>query len=196
MQEQILSKAIYALSKGQVIVYPTDTLYGLGADIYNKNAVKHVFKIKNRPLRLPISVAVSCIEDLEKIAFVNDKTKKIIDTFLPGKLTIILKKKKTVPSIITSGRENIAIRMPYNIKALEILSDFGPLTCTSANIHGKTTPTNLNDIQMQFKEYDISIYINDGELKGIASSIVDLTSKKPLILREGAISKKDIMDRI
>lgn len=196
MQELILSKALSALSKGQVIVYPTDTLYGLGADIYNKDAVKNVFKIKNRPFNLPISVAVSCIEDLEKIAYVNNKILKIIDHFLPGKLTIILKKKKTIPSIVTSNKDNIAIRIPDNNIALELLSNFGPLTCTSANIHGKPTPTVINDIQMQFKDSNISVYIDNGKLQSKASTIIDLTFDKPIIIREGAITKKEIMDMI
>jgi L-threonylcarbamoyladenylate synthase len=196
MQELILSKALSALSKGQVIVYPTDTLYGLGADIYNKDAVKNVFKIKNRPFNFPISVAVSCIEDLEKIAYVNNKIKKIIDHFLPGKLTIILKKKKTIPSIVTSNKDNIAIRIPDNNIALELLSNFGPLTCTSANIHGKPTPTVINDIQMQFKDSNISVYIDNGKLQSKASTIIDLTFDKPIIIREGAITKKEIMDMI
>lgn len=196
MQELILSKALSALSKGQVIVYPTDTLYGLGADIYNKDAVKNVFKIKNRPFNLPISVAVSCIEDLKKIAYVNNKIKKIIDHFLPGKLTVILKKKKTIPSIVTSNKDNIAIRIPDNNIALELLSNFGPLTCTSANIHGKPTPTVINDIQMQFKDSNISVYIDNGKLQSKASTIIDLTFDKPIIIREGAITKKEIMDMI
>lgn len=196
MQELILSKALSALSKGQVIVYPTDTLYGLGADIYNKDAVKNVFKIKNRPFNLPISVAVSCIEDLKKIAYVNNKIKKIIDHFLPGKLTIILKKKKTIPSIVTSNKDNIAIRIPDNNIALELLSNFGPLTCTSANIHGKPTPTVINDIEMQFKDSNISVYIDNGKLQSKASTIIDLTFDKPIIIREGAITKKEIMDMI
>jgi L-threonylcarbamoyladenylate synthase len=196
MQELILSKALSALSKGQVIVYPTDTLYGLGADIYNKDAVKNVFKIKNRPFNLPISVAVSCIEDLKKIAYVNNKIKKIIDHFLPGKLTIILKKKKTILSIVTSNKDNIAIRIPDNNIALELLSNFGPLTCTSANIHGKPTPTVINDIQMQFKDSNISVYIDNGKLQSKASTIIDLTFDKPIIIREGAITKKEIMDMI
>lgn len=196
MQELILSKAISALSNGQVIVYPTDTLYGLGADIYNKDAVKHIFEIKKRPFDLPISVAVSCIEDLEKIAYVHNKTKKVIDQFLPGKLTIILKKKKTVPSIVTSNKENIAIRIPDNIIALELLSVFGPLTCTSANIHCKPTPTVISDVQMQFKDSNISVYIDDGKLQSKASTIIDLTCDTPKIIREGVITKKDIMDRI
>lgn len=196
MEEQILSKAISVLSDGRVIVYPTDTLYGLGADIYNKDAVKHVFRIKNRPFNLPISAAVSCIEDLEKIAFVDSKTEKFIDAFLPGKLTLILKKKNEVPSIVSSGQDTIAIRIPNNTTALELLSDFGPLTCTSANIHGKSTPTLISDIEMQFRDSDISIYINDGQLDGQASTIIDLTSKKPKILREGAVTKKDILGMI
>jgi L-threonylcarbamoyladenylate synthase len=196
MDKQVLSRAISALKSGGIIVYPTDTLYGLGADVFNDNAVKKVFKVKNRPFNLPISVAVSCIEDLEKIAIVDDKAKKIIDKFLPGKLTLILKKKKTISNIVTGGLENIAIRIPDNIVALELLSTFGPLTCTSANIHGKETPTVISDIRMQFKKSGISLYINHGKLRGKPSTIVDLADKKPTLIRQGAIEFEDILDAI
>jgi L-threonylcarbamoyladenylate synthase len=196
MDKQILSKAVSALKSGEIIVYPTDTLYGLGADIYNKTAVEKVFNVKNRPFNLPVSVAVSCIEDLEKIAFVDDRAKKIIDIFLPGKLTLILKKKKTIPDIITGGLDNIAIRIPDNPIALELLSIFGPLTCTSANIHGEVTPTVINDIRMQFKDTDIGVYIDHGKLEGEPSTIVDLTSKTPNIIRKGAVKVEDFLDAI
>jgi L-threonylcarbamoyladenylate synthase len=196
MDQKILFKAISALKSGGVIVYPTDTLYGLGADIYNDKAVKKVFNIKNRPFDMPLSVAVSCIEDLEKIAFVDINAKKIIEKLFPGKLTLILKKKKTVSNLVTGGLENIAIRIPDNPIALGILSDFGPLTCTSANIHGKDTPTVINDICMQFKGADIDFYIDHGKLEGEPSTIVDLTVKKPIITREGAVNVDDFLDAI
>ena len=196
MDKQVLSRAVSALESGNIIVYPTDTLYGLGADIFNDIAVKKVFKVKNRPFNLPLSVAVCCIEDLEKIAFVDDKVKKIINVFLPGKLTLILKKKKTISKIVTGGLENIAIRIPNNIAALEILSNYGPLTCTSANIHGKNTPSVISVIRMQFKESYISIYLDYGKLNGKPSTIVDLTSKKPNLVRKGAIEFKDVLDAI
>ena len=196
MSNQELSKAFSALSNGEIIVYPTDTLYGLGADVFNKKAVKKIFEIKKRSFDQPISVAVSCIEDLEKIAFVDERVHKIIDTFLPGSLTLVLNKKKIIPDIVTADLDNIAIRIPDNKLALELLSIFGPLTCTSANIHNQKTPSVISDISMQFKPGDISVYIDDGKLEGKPSTIIDLTHETPKILRKGAISKKHIMDAI
>ncbi len=189
-----LSAAISALSKGEIIVYPTDTLYGLGVDIYNDNAVKKIFKIKKRPKSVPLSIAVSSILELEKIAYVDKKTILIIKHFLPGKLTLILRKKDIVSDIITSNSEKIAIRIPSNKVALNLLEHFGPLTCTSANIHGNDTPTVINDIKMQFTNKDIAVYLDVGEIKGKASTIVDLSTKKPKILREGDISKYEFLE--
>jgi len=196
MNKQILSNALSALESGKIVVYPTDTLYGLGADIYNKEAVKKVFDIKKRPMDMPLSVAVSCIEDLEKIAYIDDRSKRVIDTFFPGKITLILKKKKIVPDVVTAGLRNIAIRIPENAVALELLSLFGPLTCTSANIHGRQTPTVINDILMQFTNKDIGAFIDHGKLEGKPSTIIDLTGKKPKILRKGDITIKDALDAI
>ena len=103
MYKSDISKAISALKNGDIIVYPTDTLYGLGADIYNNDAVRKVFKIKKRPLNNPLSVAVSDFCELEKIAFADERTQQLVKQFLPGKLTLILKKKKNVSNIVTSG---------------------------------------------------------------------------------------------
>lgn len=191
-----LSKAIVALVNGNVIVYPTDTLYGLGADIFNDEAVRKVFEIKRRPKSMPLSVAVSDFETLEKIAHIDDITRRLADSFLPGKLTLILKKKECISDIVTGGREKVAVRIPDNEVTLELLSRFGPITATSANIHGKETPGIISDIIMQFKEDDISVYLDIGRLEGQPSTIVDATEKKIKILREGAIAKSDILDAI
>ena len=119
-------KAINALKNGKVIVYPTDTLYGLGADIYNVDAVRKVFEIKKRPDIMPLSIAVNNYKEVKNIAFVNTTAENLINTFLPGKLTLILKKKTTISDIITAGLKKVAIRIPDNKTALEILSK---LTC-------------------------------------------------------------------
>lgn len=190
------SKAIKALKNGKIIVYPTDTLYGLGADIYNIDAVRKVFEIKKRPFNDPISVAVSDINELEKIAFINDTSRQLANTFLPGRLTLVMKKRSNIPDIITGGLNKVAIRIPDNKVALELLSEFGPLTSTSANIHGKKTPYIIREISMQFKDEDISVYLNNGKIAGKPSTIVDATKKRIKLIREGAIPEKEILDAI
>ena len=139
MDKLDFSKAITALSNGEIVVYPTDTLYGLGADIYNNDAVKKIFKIKKRPLKIPLSIAVSDYKELEKIAYTNNKIKKLAESFLPGRLTLILHKKSCISDIVNSGLDKIAVRIPDNNFTLELLSNFGPITATSANIHGLKT---------------------------------------------------------
>ena len=191
MSKDILKKAESALEKGEIICYPTDTIYGLGADITNINAVKKIFNIKNRPINLPLSVAVSDINSLEKIAFINEKSRILINSFLPGQLCILLKKKKTVPDIVTSNLEKVAVRMPDNKTALELIRNFGPITCTSANIHGEKTPDEIKYIRNIFKD-SVSLYIDEGILSSKPSTIVDATSKNLKIIRKGVVRKEEI----
>jgi len=196
MKKLNLSKAIAAVKNGKVIVYPTDTLYGLGADIFNDEAVKKVFKIKKREKTNALPIAVADVNELEKIAFVDDKSRCLIKAFLPGKLTVVLKKKNIVSDLVTGGSDNVAIRIPDNKIALYLLSNFGPLTATSANIHGKKTPVNIIDINIQFKSSDIAVYIDNGILDGVPSTIVDMTQEPFKIIRKGSITVKQIMDAI
>lgn len=195
MQNSDISKAVKALSNGKIIVYPTDTLYGLGADIFNIDAVEKIFEIKKRVKSEPLSVAVSSFSELEKIAFVDDKIKKIVDKFLPGKLTIILEKRDIVPDLVTGGLNKVGVRIPNNKIAMDILHEFGPITSTSANVHGQKTPITIEDVSQQFKE-DVTVYLDDGCLNGKASTIIDATSSDLRIIREGEIAKDKIMDMI
>ncbi len=195
MKKNFLLKSIKALENGEVIVYPTDTLYALGADIYNSEAIKKIFKIKKRPYSNPLPVAVANINEIDKISHTNELVKRIAKRFLPGPLTLILKKKNSVPSIVTGGLDNIAVRIPKNDIALELLSKFGPLSVTSANIHGKKTSYVINDLRIQFSD-NISEYIDNGRLDEKPSTIVDLTSHKPIIVRKGPIKQDDILDAI
>jgi L-threonylcarbamoyladenylate synthase len=190
-----LTKVVSALKNGELIVYPTDTLYGLGADIFNKSAVKNIFLIKKRSLDQPLSIAVSNIDFLKDVAFVDNRIIRIAERFLPGKLTLILKKKKVISDILTAGSDRIAVRIPNNNIALQILSAFGPLTCTSANIHGIPTPYKINDIRIQFKD-KINIYLDAGELKSKPSTIIDISNEKAMVLREGSIPSKKVLKEI
>ena len=191
-----LSKAIQGLREGYVVVYPTDTLYALGADIFNEKAVKQVFEIKKRPLSVPLPVAVSDFDMLDKIALVDDKARCLADFFLPGPLTLVLTKKSCVSGLVTSGSDKVAVRIPDNDVALELLSESGPVTVTSANVHGNKTPGIIKDVRMQFKQGDIAVYLDYGRLHGQPSTIVDVTSEKAKIIREGLITKDKILDVI
>jgi L-threonylcarbamoyladenylate synthase len=191
-----LSRAITALKCGELVVYPTDTLYALGADVYNRDAVRRIFKIKNRPVDIPLSVAVANFESIESIAIVNDIAWRLAEHFLPGPLTLILNKKSTISSNITGGLDKVAVRIPDNEVALELLSKFGPLTATSANVHDMETPRDIEGIKKQFKDGDVAVYLDCGKLNALPSTIVDITTKTPKIIREGIITKKNILDAI
>ena len=191
----ITTNAVNALKKGNLIVYPTDTLYALGADIFNDGSVTKVFTVKKRPFSNPLSVAVADFEAISKIAYTNEFVKQVVERFLPGSLTIILRKKESVSRLVTGGLDNIAVRIPDNKIALKLLSAFGPLTVTSANVHGEKTPYVIKDIMMQFTT-DISVYLDDGRLDAKPSTIVDLTLEKPRIIRKGPITIEEILDAI
>lgn len=194
-EKNTISNAIAALKAGNLIVYPTDTLYALGADIFNDGSVTKVFTVKKRPFSNPLSVAVADFEAISKIAYTNEFVKQVVERFLPGSLTIILRKKESVSRLVTGGLDNIAVRIPDNKIALKLLSAFGPLTVTSANVHGKKTPYVIKDIMMQFTT-DISVYLDDGRLDAKPSTIVDLTLEKPRIVRKGSITLEEILDAI
>jgi L-threonylcarbamoyladenylate synthase len=195
MKKNDFSAALKALKNGELIIYPTDTLYALGADIYNETAVRKVFDIKQRPYSVPIPVAVPSIQAIETIAYMNDAAYEISNKFLPGTLTIILKKKLCIPDIVTSRTDTIAVRIPNHPIALKLLSDYGPLTVTSANLHQKKTQGTITDILKQLGT-QIPICLNDGKLDTVPSTIVDLTTNIPRIIRKGLITEKELLNVI
>lgn len=195
MKKNDFSAAINALRKGELIIYPTDTLYALGADIYNQRAVKKVYDIKQRPYAIPLPVAVHSLEAIETLAFIDERVQTVGKTFLPGNVTMILKKKPRVPDVVTGGSDTIAVRIPNDPIALQLLSLYGPLTVTSANVHHKTTPAAVKDILEQLKT-PILVCLDDGTRDGAPSTIVDLSTKKPKIVRKGSITEKQLLDVI
>ena len=179
MELQIL-KAVEILKLGGVIAYPTETVYGLGANIFNELAIRRIFEIKGRLINKPISVAVSSFEMLESIACVSLENRKIIGKLLPGPITIILPKKEIVSSLLTGGTDFIGIRFPENKTAKEIIEKVGfPITATSANFSGEKEITDAKDITLGVD------FIVKGKCKyKKPSTILDLVERR--ILREGA----------
>lgn len=184
------------LKKGNIIIYPTDTVYGVGGIIEEETLIK-IYKAKSRSFSSPLIALVNSLEKVKEIAFIENKNQekieKLIKAFWPGGLTIILKKKEVVPSIMVSNGETVGVRMPNHKKALEIIESAGGiLATTSANISGENTPSSFEELSEEFKKR-VDIIVNGGKCPiGTASTIIDMSSENVKILREGSISKLEI----
>ena len=136
------------MKQGSIIVYPTDTVYGIGANIFDERALLKVFSIKKRSHDKPLSVCLSRIEDIKKVAHMDDATEELVQKILPGPFTLILEKNDHVPSLLTAGSEKIGIRIPDNQVCMNLSNDF-PITSTSANLSGYDVPESANDVLNQ-----------------------------------------------
>ena len=176
---------------GKIIICGTDTLYGISANALDENAVKKVYEIKRRDFSKPLSIGVKDKEDIEKYAYVNDLAKKIIDKFLPGALTIILKKKQIIPDVV--AKDYIGIRIPDEeiIRELSVV----PLTTTSANISGKESPTSIDEIDREVLE-KVDYVVDIGKCKhSKPSTIVKIEDDKIIPIREGVIPISEIINK-
>lgn len=184
------------LKAEKLIIYPTDTVYGVGGIIESEETIENIYKAKERNFKSPLIVLVSDMEKIEKIAYINEKNRekieKLIKRFWPGGLTIILKRKDNVPDIMVSGGATVGVRMPEHEIALNIISRAGGmLPTTSANISGEATPKSYAELSEKFKSR-VDIIVDGGECPiGSASTIIDM-SDEPKILRLGAISVEEI----
>ena len=187
--EDALIEAVKILKRGGVIIYPTDTLYGLGADATSPRAIKKIYKIKGRKFNKPLSISFSDIKQAKKYVKFDERSLKITKNFLPGPLTLILIQKKKMKFISKDGK--IAIRIPDNSFTLNLIEKFGkPIISTSANIAGKKNPIRLADIPIEVKE-KCDLIIDGGVCKyRKPSTVVDVKLKK--IIREGVITKKQL----
>ncbi len=180
-----IKKAAEVVTGGGVIVYPTETVYGLGADALSEKSIKRVYEIKKRPFDQPISVAVSSYEMIEKIAKVNSWD--LIKKFLPGPVTVLLKKESIVPDILTAGLDLVGVRFPDNSVACHIIDLCGPITSTSANISGDEPPVRFEEVNIKA---DFAVDGGDCDYC-VSSTIVDLVNRK--IVRAGALCDKVIL---
>ena len=181
---ELIKKAVLALSRDELVVYPTDTLYGLGADVLSDEALVHLYDVKGMDFLKPVSIAVSDKEMLEAFAYVDDRASAFIDTFLPGPVTVLLKPRSIVPRLIMADTDRIGIRIPAHPTALALISEFdSPITATSANRSG-----DVDSIYAQDCTVPCAVVLDDGPVSGVGSTIVDLVSGD--VIRQGVCFEK------
>ena len=184
-----LAAAGEVIKQGGLVVFPTETVYGLGADGLSPAAVRKIFEAKGRPSDNPLILHVADMQSAEKIGEINPTARKIMEKFWPGPITVIVRKKDIVPAEVTAGLDTVAIRMPENMIARALIKAAGtPVAAPSANLSGKPSPTAFRHALDDMKgRVDVIIDGGDCDL-GIESTVIDTTSDKPLVLRPGGIT--------
>jgi len=187
-------EAAEIIKKGGMVAFPTETVYGLGADIFDESAIEKVFTAKGRPSDNPLIAHVGNTDRIESLAKkISPTARTFIEAFFPGPLTIVLEKTKLIPLIATAGLETIGVRMPKNDVAQRFLNACeNPLVAPSANLSGKPSPTNWEAV---FEDLDGKIEcILKGETTeiGLESTVLDCTGEIPIVLRKGAVSLEDL----
>jgi L-threonylcarbamoyladenylate synthase len=188
--EKQIKKAISILKKGGVVAYPTDTVYGLGACMTDTAAVDRIFQVKGRPKGMALPVLLADKVQMESIlTSVPLSARRLADEFFPGALTIILPKSNSVPDIITGGGRTVAFRIPDHRVPLALIKGLGkPIVGTSANLSGQPSALTAAEVQAQIGD-KIDMVIDGGRCPGgIESTVIDLSGKKPVVRRQGAIS--------
>ena len=195
IEKDELKEVCKVINNNGVIVFPTETVYGVGGNALSSEVVKRIYEIKCRPRFKALNIMVKNKEEIQKYAYINSSIEeKIIENFMPGPITIILKKKENIiAKELTAENDTIGIRIPNNYIIKTILENCNvPIAAPSANISGKPSVTNLNDIKEDFCE-KVDVMIDGGECKDkIASTIVQVVDGKIKILREGKITIDEI----
>lgn len=183
------AEAIELLKKGEVVIVPTDTVFGMAADYMNLKAVAKIYELKGRAEEKPLAMLVASMEMLDEIVEdVLPVHKLLMGKFWPGGLTLIFKKKAMVSNLITAGGEKVGVRMPAHHGLVEVIQALSrPIVATSVNKSGQASLSDIGKIAEEFPE--LAILENKENIKGVESSVLDLSEKKPRLLREGAISK-------
>ena len=185
-QRRFISKAVKIIKDGGVIIYPTDTVYGIGCDIYNKEALERIFRIKNESNTKLFSFVCSDLKDIAKYARVSDYAYKMMKHLLPGPYTFILPASKTVPKTLWTKRKTVGIRVPNNAVALNLVHEVGnPIISTSVTTRKGQIMNDPDIIKVVFDKH-IDLMLSSGFGKNTPSSIVDLSTDVPEIIREGA----------
>lgn len=184
----MIRKAVKELQKDELVVYPTETVYGLGANAFSEKAVEKVFEVKERPRSKPISVAVSSWDMLDEVAEINQIEKKVFRETLPGPVTYVVRRKETKSlELLASGKDKIGIRFPMNFVAINLISSFGkPITSTSANRDGEPAPRRFSEIRL-----DVSCRLFGGKpIYDSPSTVYDLVENK--LIRRGPVPVSEI----
>lgn len=193
IKNEELDEVVNALNNDKIVVFPTETVYGIGGNALKVEVINKLFQAKKRNYGKPISLLVGSIDKIKNIAYVDKNEEKIIKAFMPGELTLVLKKKACINDLVTAGKNTVGIRIPNHNIALTILNKVDyPLATSSANISGENNIADFDEIINDLKDY-VDIFIKGNisdDLK--ASTVVELNNDIVNILREGKISKIDI----
>lgn len=183
------------LKEGGLVVFPTETVYGLGANAFDEVAVAKIFKAKGRPGDNPLIVHISSLDEVADIAVdIPQEFYKLAERFMPGPLTIILKKSDKIPYVVTAGGETVGIRMPKNKYTRELIAKSFPLAAPSANRSKHISPTTAEHVYEDLNG-KVELILDDGPCQvGIESTVLDLTSDVPTILRPGAVTADMLLD--
>ena len=189
IDSQALIESTKILRRGGLVVFPTETVYGLGGDGTNAEAAKKIYAAKGRPSDNPLIIHISLPEDAEKYAITNETYYKLAKAFMPGPLTVILPKKDTIPFSVTGGLDSVAVRCPSHPIAREIIAAAGiPVAAPSANLSGKPSPTCARHV-IEDLDGRVDMIIDGGSCEiGLESTIVKLDGDSATLLRPGAIT--------
>lgn len=190
--ESGIAQCAKIVKSGGVVVFPTDTVYGIGCDPYNDSAVKRIFEIKGREEKKPLPVLVGSIADAEEIVILGRAGRALAEKFWPGALTIVapLRDTKISPNV-TAGRNSLAVRVPANRCVLGLLKTCRYLVGTSANRSGRPAPKDAQTVAESLSGFDV-ILAGDEPLGGRESTVVDVSGPRPAIVRHGAIADSEI----
>lgn len=187
-----IEKASQIINQGGIAIFPTDTVYGIGCNPYNKDSVRKIYEIKSRDISKPFPVLVYSKEIAERIAFFDEFTKKIVERFWPGTLTIILKLTDENLKRSLNVTDKIAIRVPNHKCTLELLKKCNFLVGTSANISGHSSFTNPDECFNNIRKYDV--FVDGGIITSKAeSTIIEIENEEIKIIREGSLSYEEIL---
>ena len=189
-----IQKAVQLLTEDHLVAIPTETVYGLAGNIFSEKAIKSIFSTKQRPFFNPLIVHISSVKSLnDLVTHVPEKAKLLAAAFWPGSMTLVLKKSKTIPDIITAGKDTVAIRVPNHPITLELLKKIPfPLAAPSANPFGSISPTNPVHVENYFKN-SIKMVLDGGSCtNGIESTIIGFENEEPVIYRLGALPLEEI----
>jgi L-threonylcarbamoyladenylate synthase len=189
-----VDRAVDILDKGGIVAYPTDTVYGLGASVFNEAAIERIYKVKQRDRNMPMPVLLADSTDLADIVSdVPELAWRLIRHFWPGGLTLVLPKKDSVPDIITAGSDKVAVRVPDHVVPLSLIRGLGkPIIGTSANVSRQPNPLTVEEVEQQLGG-QVDLIIASGKCRGgLESTVVDPTGESPVILRRGIIPEDEI----
>ncbi len=191
-----IKQALLIIKAGGLVAFPTDTVYGLAADLYNESAIDRIYQAKGRDMAKAIPVLISSMNQIEQVspAF-PESARKLAQKFWPGALTLVVPRSPDLPDNLSSG-PTVAIRMPDYPPVLTVLQHCGPLAVTSANLSGQSNPLCAQDVLDQL-DGRIDLILDGGAVSGgVPSTIVDCSIEPPVITRQGAISEPDIFKEV